>query len=174
MEEYHYVWLASHPDRDEKWLRDKLYEGFDVHHLDGNHSNNDPNNLVLVEHEDHMRLHNLRLSRLSYLGRKSSQLAQIERLKRRIWERLIGLAYLTEEGGDPKLINAIQSSSSAGESLLWRIENDDSRIKDKEIILASLAQFPQFRERVCRIIDQYGENTAESLRNLNNLRRSQE
>ena len=32
-------------------------EGFDVHHIDGDHDNNDPDNLVLIEHADHFRLH---------------------------------------------------------------------------------------------------------------------
>lgn len=34
-----------------------IVEGFDVHHIDGNHENNDPQNLVLIEHTDHMMLH---------------------------------------------------------------------------------------------------------------------
>ena len=34
-----------------------LKAGFDIHHIDGNHSNNAPANLVLIEHKDHMRLH---------------------------------------------------------------------------------------------------------------------
>lgn len=33
------------------------HEGFDVHHLDGDHENNDPANLVLIEHTDHMMMH---------------------------------------------------------------------------------------------------------------------
>lgn len=32
--------------------------GFDVHHLDGSHDNNDPKNLVLIDGADHMMLHN--------------------------------------------------------------------------------------------------------------------
>jgi hypothetical protein len=34
-----------------------LSEGFDLHHIDGNHANNDPLNLVLIYHPDHMMLH---------------------------------------------------------------------------------------------------------------------
>ena len=34
-----------------------LYVGFDVPHMDGNHTNNNPSNLVLIEHGDHMMLH---------------------------------------------------------------------------------------------------------------------
>lgn len=58
---YHAAWLSTHPDRSEDWLREKLKEGFDVHHVDGDHSNNDPSNLVLMEAVDHMRLHGPRL-----------------------------------------------------------------------------------------------------------------
>lgn len=54
---YHYSWLAAHPHRTAEWLKDKLREGFDIHHLDNNHSNNEPDNLILIEHTDHMFLH---------------------------------------------------------------------------------------------------------------------
>lgn len=53
------AWLKSHPDRSVKWLRERFKDGFDVHHLDGDHSNNDPGNLVLIDHVDHMRLHGI-------------------------------------------------------------------------------------------------------------------
>lgn len=55
---YHRAWLDKHPERSEGWLRQKMSEGFDVHHADHNHENNDPENLVLIEHGDHMALHN--------------------------------------------------------------------------------------------------------------------
>lgn len=58
MEIYHHVWLTAHPHRTEQWLAEKLAEGFDIHHLDGDHSNNDPLNLVLIDGGDHMMLHN--------------------------------------------------------------------------------------------------------------------
>lgn len=57
LEPYHYAWLSLHQDRSEEWLRARLKDGFHVHHLDGDHWNNDPSNLVLVEGKDHMRLH---------------------------------------------------------------------------------------------------------------------
>lgn len=62
---YHDAWLSAHPTRTEGWLRDRLAEGFDIHHLDGNHDNNDPPNLVLIEHEDHLRLHGAPGNRLA-------------------------------------------------------------------------------------------------------------
>jgi hypothetical protein len=34
-----------------------MRDGFDVHHLDGDHANNEPANLVLIEHTDHMAIH---------------------------------------------------------------------------------------------------------------------
>lgn len=54
---HHIAWLSNHPHRTSEWLRRMTKEGFDVHHLDGDHSNNNPLNLVLVDHLDHMRLH---------------------------------------------------------------------------------------------------------------------
>jgi hypothetical protein len=38
-------------------LRQALSAGFDVHHLDGDHSNNAADNLILVERRDHNLLH---------------------------------------------------------------------------------------------------------------------
>ena len=54
---HHAAWLKMHPNRDAVWLRERFKDGFDVHHIDGDHSNNDGANLVLIEHLDHMRLH---------------------------------------------------------------------------------------------------------------------
>lgn len=36
-----------------------LKEGFDVHHIDGDHSNDHPGNLALIEAVDHLRLHGM-------------------------------------------------------------------------------------------------------------------
>src|SRR5258706_16147205 len=55
--QYHYAWLEAHSDRTEEWLIKRLSDGFDIHHLDGNHYNNDGKNLVLIESTDHKRLH---------------------------------------------------------------------------------------------------------------------
>ena len=57
LKDHHVVWLLSHPERSESWLREMTARGFDVHHLDGDHSNNLPDNLVLIEHRDHLMLH---------------------------------------------------------------------------------------------------------------------
>ncbi len=57
LEPHRQAWLDVHPERDETWLRRMAKEGFDVHHIDGDHENNDPLNLVLIEHRDHFMLH---------------------------------------------------------------------------------------------------------------------
>ncbi len=57
MQLYHYLWLCAHPDRADTWLRDRLADGFDIHHIDGDHANAAPRNLALIEHSDHFMLH---------------------------------------------------------------------------------------------------------------------
>jgi hypothetical protein len=51
------TWLDAHPHRTEQWLRERLRDGFDVHHADGDRNNNSPTNLVLIDCQDHMTLH---------------------------------------------------------------------------------------------------------------------
>lgn len=58
---YHYAWLAAHPWRTKEWLISMLADGFHIHHVDGDHSNDDPRNLVLIDGVDHMRLHGMSL-----------------------------------------------------------------------------------------------------------------
>jgi len=55
---YHTIWLSSHTNRTPEWLEMALANGFQIHHADGNHDNNDPSNLVLIERSDHLNLHN--------------------------------------------------------------------------------------------------------------------
>lgn len=59
LQPYHHAWLGNHSHRSEAWLRERLADGFDIHHIDANHFNNEPSNLVLIEHADHMRLHGM-------------------------------------------------------------------------------------------------------------------
>jgi hypothetical protein len=54
---YHLAWLEAHPARSEAWLRERMGDGFDIHHVDGDKANNAPQNLVLIEAADHMMLH---------------------------------------------------------------------------------------------------------------------
>jgi len=58
LKNYHYVWLSAHPERTEEWLAGIIAQGFNIHHMDGDHGNNDPKNLVLIEAGDHMMIHN--------------------------------------------------------------------------------------------------------------------
>ncbi len=54
LQPYHRVWLSCHPGRTEQWLKERLADGFHIHHADGDHSNDDPNNLIMIEGIDHM------------------------------------------------------------------------------------------------------------------------
>ncbi len=59
------IWLSAHPHRSAKWLRERIADGFDVHHIDGDDSNNHPTNLILLETTDHTKtIHKLPFSRL--------------------------------------------------------------------------------------------------------------
>ena len=59
MKPHHLAWLQAHPERSADWLKRMLREGFQVHHIDGDHHNNHPANLALIEHIDHLRLHGM-------------------------------------------------------------------------------------------------------------------
>lgn len=74
LEFYHLTWLSAHPWRTEQWLRDRLADGFDIHHLDGSHSNNDPANLVLIDHADHLALHS---GGKKWIGRMKHRIARM-------------------------------------------------------------------------------------------------
>ena len=54
---YHLAWLEAHPARSLAWLERQIADGFVIHHLDGDHDNDEPHNLVLIESVDHIRLH---------------------------------------------------------------------------------------------------------------------
>jgi hypothetical protein len=41
----------------EKYNGKKLPENMEIHHIDGNHQNNDPNNLVALTIEEHLEIH---------------------------------------------------------------------------------------------------------------------
>ena len=56
---HHKAWLQSHPERSAEWLQEMLADGFQVHHIDGDHANDHPYNLALIETTDHMRLHGI-------------------------------------------------------------------------------------------------------------------
>lgn len=58
---YHYSWLGAHPERSFEWLRDRISDGFHIHHVDGDHGNDTPTNLLLIDGVDHLRLHGMKL-----------------------------------------------------------------------------------------------------------------
>jgi hypothetical protein len=65
MNKYQRVWLAAHPKRTKEWLAEKIRDGFDVHHADGDHQNDAPDNLVLIESTDHLKLHGMVANRMA-------------------------------------------------------------------------------------------------------------
>jgi hypothetical protein len=75
MQPYHKAWLSVHPERTEQWLSERMADGFDVHHIDGDHENNETSNLVLIECGDHFMLHgtNRKISRFLNLKIKSEK-----------------------------------------------------------------------------------------------------
>ena len=60
MQQSHKARLSAHPGRTKEWLRERVADGFEVHHCDENPYNNDPDNLILIDKIDHKRLHNKR------------------------------------------------------------------------------------------------------------------
>ncbi len=83
MEPHHLAWLAAHPYRSRNWLEERLNDGFHVHHLDGNHGNNAPENLVLIEGGDHIRLHSNVLRRPLNIGTRKKKRTRV-RLNRKL------------------------------------------------------------------------------------------
>jgi hypothetical protein len=85
---HHVAWLSNHPNRSVEWFKEMCKQGFDVHHVDGDHSNNDPDNLVFIEHRDHMRLHGssmeASLRRISRKGKKNTRKSRTARVADRI------------------------------------------------------------------------------------------
>lgn len=72
------IWLSAHPHRTVKWLRERLADGFDIHHIDADDSNNHPTNLILLETTDHtMTVHTLPFSRLDAVKAARERAARI-------------------------------------------------------------------------------------------------
>ena len=76
LELHRQAWLDAHPERDVEWLLRMAKEGFDIHHIDGDHENDDPLNLVLIEHRDHFMLHS---GKRQALGRLSNRVEPVNR-----------------------------------------------------------------------------------------------
>lgn len=90
MKEYHYIWLNEHPNRTAEWLKDKLMDGFHIHHIDGNHENNNESNLVLIDGADHFLIHNGKKRAISkQLGSNKEN-----RIRKRLWITPCGKYYM--------------------------------------------------------------------------------
>ena len=107
MEQHRKVWMESNC-KDEEWMYQASQNGFDVHHLDGDHSNNDPENLVMIFASDHMRLHNaehfIPLSRCKKNWNEESEGEKLTRGEFAYKERLKGLGWKEIECKNPILL----------------------------------------------------------------------
>jgi hypothetical protein len=50
-------WESTHRRVAEKKVRGKIYPGREVHHIDGDKSNNRPSNLTILSSAQHRRIH---------------------------------------------------------------------------------------------------------------------
>jgi hypothetical protein len=57
-----------------------LEEGFQVHHINGDHSDNAPENLVLIEALDHLRMHGIFGLKI-FSSKRMSQIGSVGGLK---------------------------------------------------------------------------------------------
>jgi hypothetical protein len=83
--------------------------------VDGDHSNNDPGNLVLIEHFDHMRLHNRpgQLERLPDYG-------AIRKAKSATRAAEIGAAYYAHRSAGLGMVSWVDKTGiDAGRSAAW-------------------------------------------------------
>ena len=108
LQDYHHVWLSKNPNRTPHWLAERLKEGFDIHHLDGDHSNNSEENLVLIDHWDHFALH----------GGPGLRDRLIYRFGRRSVDRLAATSvqdehdpHYSDQSSDPEVSNDLRIAS---------------------------------------------------------------
>ena len=62
------------------WTEEPIPEGFDVHHLDMDHSNNAPHNLVAIPHELHRNIHSTYMKLMSALSKQPHAMKVIDPL----------------------------------------------------------------------------------------------
>lgn len=123
MASHHAVWLSVHPHRSYRWFRARIREGFDIHHIDGDHENDDPGNLVLLEHTDHMALHNgghYTLGRLKWVGgagRPKKVVAEVK--ERSIRKKQAGAVY--EKSKLLSIRLAEEEALREAARILWRL-----------------------------------------------------
>lgn len=140
--EHHKAWLSVNPHRSEAWLSRKLAEGFHVHHIDCDPSNNDPDNLLLLDGVDHLRLHGLpKKQELKVLARR--QRAGKFDYRDALWWRVGAVCYVlrgrgwsghaafravTRWLGEEPYVDSVSMFSTAGkfaerEGLEWPLKN---------------------------------------------------
>ena len=117
MKNYHKVWLDAHPERTLEWFKERMKDGFDIHHIDGDKTNNAPDNLVMIECRDHMRLHGMNHSRINL---KEELVKKQERdVTRRLLkgESCYNLRYSTDKSW-PDIAKQVYNSKSGQKALL--------------------------------------------------------
>jgi hypothetical protein len=100
---HHQSWLNAHPHRSAEWLAARIGDGFDIHHLDRDHESNDPTNLVLIEHSDHLMLHSGSGSRT--LGRLSARRPAKPRKPKRLRDLLAAFDRVEERDAERRCID---------------------------------------------------------------------
>jgi hypothetical protein len=50
------AWLANHPSRTAEWLKEKIKDGFEIHHLEPG-DGDEPRNVILIDGQDHKMIH---------------------------------------------------------------------------------------------------------------------
>ncbi len=53
------AWLTKHPNVSQQWLVGAQSEGFELHHIDCNHDNDSPDNILLIFGRDHKYIHGI-------------------------------------------------------------------------------------------------------------------
>lgn len=136
MELHHLKWLEYHPSKTADWLEGKLQEGFDIHHIDGNHTNNSRRNLVLIEKEDHLCMHDL-LKFSSKISVKEIQKRGISKAKEEgkyrgrkpTYDRNT-LATILQHFKDGTSMSQIAKITGIHRQSLYRIKNHPSNAED--------------------------------------------
>jgi hypothetical protein len=97
MLEHHQIWLENHPERNKEWLQERLQDGSHIHHVDNCHANNVPENLILVDATDHVRLHGINVR--SHI-RPLVQVKAEQRSKGRFLGGSVPFGYMVDDVGN--------------------------------------------------------------------------
>ena len=99
----------------ERYYQASLLEGVDIHHIDGNHSNNDPKNLQAVTLEEHYEIHK---SQNDYYA--CVMISQRMKIKPTDWQQM------AQENGRKSAIKNINN----GVGLLTWIKNNSDLVRE--------------------------------------------